>query len=299
MFKHLEEILDIEEVLAETFKNKLLKPQRKPNVEQTAKVLSSVVKALSIKKLNDIIYPLFEDVIYKYVETNGEYDSAVNLQRRDDYESGMDDALEASLEPLMPFLSADWLGKSMIDTRVWMAAEADKLAQSAAKEVYKQISYGKSPAKVLSSAGFTNAHIEVALEQHLNDTQETETMADMKTLLGVAAAIALTIGANYDIMHVSEQIDLAQNADAAIANAAGARLGLDPEGVYTLQMGFMEHGGELNNVLVTMVDTAIADGAKAKPKKRAKRTKKGAPPEEGSLDTRVLALIKKHTSCGG
>lgn len=294
MYTYIQDLSgDPGEVIAEAFEDKTLAPRRNPDMQQVNTVVHKTVKSRAIQRAFNDIHTAVKEMCDDYTSLNGDYDSVPDEQR-DDYESGLDDALEKCLEPWDAHISANFYGTMTIDSRLWESLAVHKWCQAAAKEVFKEMTYGRTPAQVLSNAGITQEMMQSALDR--NSTEQETTMDEINTLDDVAAQIAATVGKGYDVMAMDENVTAAQDDDPVTANAAGARLGLKPAAVQVLQFGFIEHGTDLTDVLIGKVDAALeAEKPKSKPK-RTRAKKDDSPPPADAVSTTVMETIKNHSS---
>lgn len=314
---YIQELIgDKADIIEKAMKNPGLAPKRKPTIEQAMKAVAAEVEFAAMQNVQQNIFPVIENMYEMYTLTNGEYEDVgmpangteepdedfVNASRTE-YSAGLDDELEKCLEPLEQFLSADWLGRNTIDTRLWEENAIVKLSQSVAKEVFKQLSYQKTPAQVLSSAGIVQADVEIFFEQHLAQAETPkgkQAMADATATSAedIAAKIKSHVGNDFDQMTVYEDLELACDDDEILANGAGKRLGLDEDDVQALQMVVLEYGEDTADHMIELITAASSGEKAAKPKadKKPAAPKKDAAPVEGAVDPKVLALMKKHGS---
>lgn len=294
---------DKETVILAAMKNPAVAPKRKPTIEQALKSVASEVEFLTHQRMSAEVEPKLQDVYDMYVIMNGDHDDLAKAgDNTDDYESGLDDEVEKALEPYEAYLSADWLGRNTIDTRLWEEGAVPKLAQSVGEEVFKSLSYRKTPAQVLSNAGIVQKDVEIYFEQHVNKTPEQEkAMAEDNELSfeEVAAKIKLHLGGDFDVTEVYADIELACDDDEILAQGAGKRLGVDDKDLGVIQMATLIHGDETANELYRLVNEAEAKkGKKGKPKASRKPAAKpkNAEDVEGALNPTVLKLLKAHSA---
>lgn len=281
------------DVIERAMKHPGLQPKRKPTIENAMKAVASEVEVTVLNHVKDDVQPKLQEMYDMYTLMNGEY---ADSETEDDYSNGLDDEVERVLEPHTPYLSADWLGRNTIDTRLWEDQAIQKLAQSVGKEVFKQLSYGKTPAQVLSNAGIVQADVEIFFEQHLAQPQPEAKGKKMtegtNNLAGVVSKIRAQVGADFDLMTVYEDIELAADDDEILANGAAKRLGLDDADLGVLQMASLEYGEDTAQTIVDMVKAAPE---KAKPAPKAERAKTEPKAKaEGAVDPQVLKLYKDH-----
>lgn len=296
---NIEELLggNKETVVLAAMKHPALKASRNPSIEQALKAVASEAEACALRMVSEKVLPELQDVLDMYVIMNGDYEDMEGdeaASSREDYASGLDDKVEEALEPFEAHLSADWLAKNTIDVQLWQENAVEKLAKSVGKETFKQLSYDKTPAQVLSSAGIVKADVEIYFEQHLNASpkeKEKKMVEEANDLAGVVAKIKAHIGTGYDIMAVFGDIELACDDDEILAGGGAQRLGIDTSDCMVLQMASLEHGSETAQVVSDMVEAA-----KAPKKKAAKKKKpvKAGEPVEGAIDPQVLVLLKDH-----
>lgn len=306
---------DKADIIEQAMANPGLAPKRKPTIDQAMKVVASQVEFAAMQNVQQKVLPVIQDMYDMYVLMNGEYEDVgmpengteepdedfVNASRTE-YSSGLDDELEKVLEPFEALLSADWLGRNTIDTRLWEENAIVKLSQSVAKEVFKQLSYQKTPAQVLSNAGIVQADVEIFFEQHLaqaSTPKGKQAMADATATSAedLAAKIKAHVGDNFDQMMVYEDLELACDDDEILANGAGKRLGLDEDDVQALQMVVLEYGEDTADHMIELVGNASAGKAdKPKAERKPAAPKKDAAPVEGAVDPKVLVLMKNHGS---
>ena len=173
-----------------------------------------------------------------FVLMEGEYadipEGDEHAQARDEYGSALDDAVERSLDKYVPALSANWLGTNTIDTQAWGEDEWAKLAQSAAKEMFKELTHGKTPAQSLASAGIVADHLDGLMSRLRNGEKPAMNAPDESAIADIAArvgALGLTI------MEVYEDVEMIVGDDDELLIAASRdRLKLTAEDVNALQM---------------------------------------------------------------
>lgn len=294
---------DPAEIIEKAMANPGLAPKRRPTIDQAMKAVASQVEFAAMQNVQQRVLPIIQDMYDMYTLTNGEYeDASIDGDiAPDEYSSGLDDELEKVLEPFEAMLSADWLGRNTIDTRLWEDNAIVKLSQSVAKEVFKQLSYQKTPAQVLSNAGIVQTDVEIFFEQHLAQAETPkgkQAMADAtaNSAEDLANKIKAHVGNEFDQMSVYEDLELACDDDEILANGAGKRLGLDESDVQALQMVALEYGDETADHMIELVGQASSGekAAKSKTDKKPAAPKASAAPAEGAVDPQVLALMKNH-----
>lgn len=276
----------------EVIQRALASPKIKPNSELEFKmrIVFDTVAAKAKEELEYTINIDVNDAVAVYEVNNGKYDALPadeNLPRRQsEYGDGLDNAIEALLEPYIQYLSADWLGRATIGTDLWIDGAISSFAKSAAAEIWKQLTHGKTPAQVLASAGIVAADI-------TNFNTGDTTMADALDLDGVLAKIKKHVGKDYDRLSVYDDLDMVCNEDDEIlCNAAGARIGLNPTDIETLQiaaLGMADPADDLAAMLEAVkLETAKATATRAKADKAATK-------DANSISAEVFKAMKE---CG-
>lgn len=292
-----------------------LNPKRKPKIEDALKVTVSEVERTAMTSIADVLTPVLSDMYDMYEINNGEYEFS-DREAREEWESGLDDKVEEIFEPYQMHLSADWLARNTIDTKLFEEGAIRKLAESAGREIVKQLSsvsvqelnqgvVTKTPAQVLANAGVLQTDVEVYLSQHLaakNPEQEKE-MSDQTTdsVDAVMQKMRAHLGTGFDVMAVYDDVELVFDEDDILANGAGARLGLNEDDVQTLKALEFTVGSsspdDLPNHVMSLLDDTPEKGKKpAKAKAEAKSTE---PPAMGDEASDVLTLIIDHSAVGG
>lgn len=285
-----------------------IKPRSKrvPTIDDATKAVLAELKQSIANTVVEELQPIIQDAYDTHVLMEGEYEDATD---KDAWESAVDEqVVEANIEKYVPDLSQDWLGEHTIGAGLHIEGGIAKFCLSLGKEYYKQITYGKTPAQVLSSAGITTPEIQARLDVHINPTEEEkQAMAEEANddLQAVYQKIADHIGKDHDTMAVYDDIELAYDDDDGLAFGAAARIGLDEADVDSLRMVALEHGKDAVDIIQHAVQ-AILDGGKkskkkapaaAKPAKAATpKAEKPAKKEPGAvLEGSVLETLK---NCG-
>lgn len=279
-------------LMVETMKDKLLVPKRNPALEVAMKATLKAIKNLVIEKLYTMALPRMQDVLETYYLVNGEFED-VDADDLDNYSQGIDDQVEDKIAKYEHLLSADWLGTKTIDTRLWEDGAVDKFTRDMAKEVYKQLTFGLTPAKIMSAAGIVEQDVADALAHHLTSTGDVP-MAGAQTLENLIAKIKAHVGEGYDLMSVYADLDdILEESDEILRNSTASRIGLSPEDAIELQNFGLEFDvDEMSKML------AESKGKVSKAKGKAKKKAAPAAPAadvEGAIDPSVLLALK---TCG-
>lgn len=240
---------------------------KRPDAETATKCVLNQIETMVSEHISTEVAEKVQDAYDLYVLTNGEHADSL---AQSDWESGMDDVVENTIDEYVPMLSADWMGVNTIGTALYEQDGVHIFASKLGREFYKQMTNGLSPAKILSSAGITGKEIAAALEKHNNPSDEqiaTTAAAQSTGLAGVIEKIAAQVGKGYDAMTVYGDIDLVTDEDDILAGGAAPRLGLDEEDIAVLQMERLTHGEDCVDIILRAVDELLnAKPAKAKGK---------------------------------
>lgn len=290
---------DPQALVEKAFQSPKLHPKKNPTLELATRVVGDLVTKTAKEAIAKEVHIDLMDAVALYEITNGEYEETIEgSQARSDYESGMDDVIEAALERWDDYLSANWLGLNTIDTQVWLSTDedrtiVDKLADSAAKEIFTQITADKTPAQILASAGVVTAAIEDKLSTNTGDTPMTDTE---RTIESVVAKIKTHVGTGFDQMAVFEDVEtLIEEDDEILTGSAGSRLGIDADDIDVVQLAILDMDDPASDI-VAMVGAykPPSKSATAKAKKEAKAAEKAEAAANG-IDPAVFVALKE---CG-
>lgn len=296
-----------DDLLTEAMDHPTLAPKRKPTIEVALKTVLTLVERRVRENIAASVLPELQHMYDMYGVMYGERNDLSEafimrgeIVNMDDWESGLDDAVEALLEPYQVYLSADWLGNHTIDTRLWEEGALERYAADVGKEVYKQLSYGKTPAQTLSNAGILQSDVDLYLTQHLASATEEqdEPMAENTAeLQSVIAKIATYVGSAYDPTVIYDDLDLVTNDDDILADGAGGRLGIEHNDVVVLQLFAMDHPEDAADELARIVGEAVAAGNTKEPGKPGRKPK--PKPENAvanALSPKVFELLSNHSA---
>lgn len=304
---YLSDLLQKDIILQKAFEHPAMKikprSEYRPDIDVALKAVVSTIEYGVLTSISDRLKPALEDILEFQILMDGEHDEAEN---KGDWESAVDDAVEIAIEQYVPVLSADWLGRNTIDCRLHEENGIDKFCKSLSKEVFKQLTYEKTPAQVMSNAGILKADVEAMLQRHLTPTNtEIEQMSDQQAadLDAVIERIAEHVGPDYDILDITAQLDLASEDDDVLAMGAGKRLGLAEEDVQVLQGERFTYGDETGNMLADMLAAHFsgeetkkpAAPKKGRPTATPKKTKADPEAENEVLAASVLTTLR---DCG-
>jgi hypothetical protein len=111
--------------------------RKRPTVEVAAKATLGVLEDNVVAFMRGELIEDMQDTYDMYVLTNGERTDALDP---DEWDSGIDDQVEGMLEPYQEALSADWLGRFTINTRLDEPFGVERIVKAVGQEVFKQLS---------------------------------------------------------------------------------------------------------------------------------------------------------------
>lgn len=293
---------DPDAIIAAAFTSPKLHPKKSPDIETLLRVVGEGLAAAAKASLLTEINGALTDAVAMYEINNGEYeDVSEEGNARDDYESGIDDAIEAALGEWNANLSADWLGKNTIDTKVWESTDLDrtivlKLATSAAKEVYKELTSHKSPAQVLSSAGILKSDADAALKVHLASTGEKRMAQTENDIEGVVAKIKTYLGKDFDQLAVYDDLEMViEEDDEVLSSSAAGRIGINEEEMGVLQLAALDLDDGPTEVCEMIAAYKIPSGRTNTAAAKKEKAETKAQDEKDGVDRLVLSNLKE---CG-
>lgn len=205
-------------------------------MERAVGIAASIAKG----KLYDMAYPELEKRLAAFLARNGPRPPFPQEQAAaGEWDSAMDDEVASVFEPYANVLSADWLGRATVDTRLHMEGEEARLMASFAKEAWKQLTYEKNTtAKILSAVGIVSEDIEALLAaSHVQDARTVVELEPDMAMNAVLNKIMLHAGPAAQIGDIALVCN--DETDEFILPQAMARLGIDTEDVETLRVAVM------------------------------------------------------------
>ena len=283
-----------EDVLAKALQ---LPKARNGDVEAVMRVVGDVVRAEAVQRIEKEVSIDLMDAVVMYEITNGDYkdipEGDEHERQRHEYESGMDDAVEAAFGKYEDELSQDWLGRETINTGLWESTEDDrsaveKLAKSAAKEIWKQLTYDKTPAQILASAGIVKTDVASAMETR---NEEGNPVTEQSDLEGVIARIHKHVGKDFDQLSVYEDLQtICEEDDEILASSSASRLGLTEADVNTLQIAAITMEDPASEIVALVSNPPKDDKKTSKKADKPKAEKTG-----NEIDKSVFEALKE---CG-
>lgn len=310
----LSTILNSEEIIEAAFGQPKMKinPRSKkiPSLDEALKAVTVEIEQATVRYVAEQYEPKLQEAYETFVLIHGERpEDADEAEVWDDQADAM---VEETLEDYIRILSQDWLGTHTIGSGIHEEGGVSKFAHSLGKEYYKQITYGKTPAQIMSSAGIVKESVEARLASHVQPTEkEKQAMAEQQDtdLNTVIEKIADHIGKDHDVMAVYDDLDLVSDDDDGLAFGAAARLGIAESDVDTLRIVRLEHGRDTVDVLQHAIQKVLdgdkpekkkapakkAKEAKPAPAEKAPKPEKKAPASTASgADGSVLAALKAN-----
>lgn len=298
---------------------------KRPSLDTAIKCVLQIIEDLVAAHIASAVEPIVQEMYDTQVMLVGERDESDDVQ---DWDDAMDELLEEAISPYNEMLSADWLAKATIGSALHEENAIQEFADSLGREYYNTLIHDneerkpKSAAKIMSSAGITQAQVETALALHNNNPTEEEKenmeTTDNSELQAVIDKAAAHLGDGYDELTIYDDLDLVSDEDDGLAFGAGARLGLEEQDVRVLQALRLEHEGDTPDILHKLLEAAVLalkDGKKPKKAplskkikeseenqtpapKKGKKSKKEEPADkpESVIDGTVLSALKM---CGG
>lgn len=263
---------------------------------------------------------LFREAIYEKYEEHKMLRGERPAEDPSDWDAGADEAIEEAAKPHIDVLSQSWLGTETIDTRLHEEGELGRLANSFAKEAFKQITDKIAGEDILAALG-----LETSAFQYLGGAEKLQAneAAESRTWQEAVRRIAVASGGHFDPIEVYDFLDNATDMDDGLAFGALASLfKSEPSEDITLYVralqGFRKaNGKEAPSMLSDLILKEITNPAPElsentepkevpKPSERAPKAKKAAAPKpkkeeavstEGPIPAVKLARIQRALGC--
>lgn len=204
-------------------------PYKTPNA--VFKALSEYASAAYRAYMHDTMYATLSGVYQTFVSTAGARPPAGF--EADEWDSALDDEVQAVMEAYQDQLSASWLGEKTVDTRLHIDQEMNKLAASFATEMWREAVYQReTPGKILSAIGIVMDAMP-AYVRTFNSQPEVELVPDMNmnAVLNKIMLAATSKDVRGDIALVMDE-----GTDDFIIGQATGRLSIDTDDVDVLRM---------------------------------------------------------------
>lgn len=316
----IEALCSKDKVLTEFLTHPVIANKKSATVEQGLKAAANVVENTVIERVMTDVEAAINEAYETHCMLHGDPED-IDDTNADDWHSACDDAVDEALQPWAGILSADWLGRKTVDTRLDEQGAISELAKSAGVEAYKQMCSGRKPGQILSAVGVVKADIEAAMNIQAEQGIDVAAIRSgaIDTLVYMLDAADM-VGEVPDVMEVYDELDLMSDTDDGLAMSAAERMGCEAEHVNALRL-FRETVGiagldalaemysalsenrdaYANGEAIPAFDEAVAEqpapAKKAAPKKAAaKKADKTEPPAGDALNPEVLALLKAHAN---
>jgi DNA-binding XRE family transcriptional regulator len=220
-----------------------------------------------------LIGPAIQDAYDMHVLLNGEHADCADRAARDDWESGVDDAIEAVFLPYERALSAHWFGTHAIDTRLHVEVkegetpQVTQLAKAFAKEIWNVLTHvivedenenkivkELTTAQILSAVGIVKSDIEALIAERPEPTAKQEEAHRMSNIADTLLTIGAYIAQN-GAMAARGLLELAIDDDDGLAISGMSQLGGNMDDVEPLRLIAMEHGDQAVDYIIAMAQT--------------------------------------------
>lgn len=237
----------------------------------------------------------------QHVELHGERDMAPMLGSNvDDWDSTLDDALEAIVEDYVPDLSQDWLATATTGGSAGLHEEggAEKWCLSFGKEIWKQATYQKTPAQQLAAIGIVGtATIEqwFAYGQSTGTTVAAQADADQAEHADMDDALNSIIeyfGDGFDEAEVKDALDMVMDDDDILAAGAAARIGLGDDGITALRAVKDQYSP---SAVIDLLNDLRSGATPSVASPKAAKRDPGAPRGD-AIPPSVLMALKEHSA---
>ena len=190
-----------------------------------AAMLVERAKQIAMTDLIGVIGPQIDGAYEDYLAVNGLRDP----NNYGDWDEGLDDAIANLFEPYSKYLSAQWMGIHLIDTRMHNEGEALRLANLFATEVWAQLTYQRTNNQILSGVGITEPDIMALVESKAGamiDVPPPPPPMEYNPM-SVNAVLNKVIMYMPDMTDLRDNLEQASDSDDALSHGGAERLGLD------------------------------------------------------------------------
>lgn len=241
-----------------------------------------------------------------HVELHGDREMAEMFgSNKDDWDTQLDDALEAIVEPYQADLSQDWLANATTGGAAGLHEEGgiDKWCAGFGKEIWKQMMYGKSAAQQMAALGLVDAATIAQWHEYGKSVGTTaEAVAEVEEAEGDAlntaiVAILAHVGVEFDEEDVKDALDMVMDDDDILSAGAAQRLGIYDEHVEALRMAKL--AGHSPSYVIDMLNDAKSGivATDDKPKRTKRDPNEPPPPPKGdAIPLLVFQALKEHSA---
>lgn len=252
-------------ILAEAATDPKIAKKRKPDADQCAMAVLKVVEKRSIEGAASLVQDELQEALDAYIIDQGERDW---FEDKDEWDSGLDDRVEAVYKDYNDILSADFLATATIDSGLHVENGVANAAKAFGKEVYKQLCWQagtkdipgkiKQPMQILASAGIVMSdvlgyfadRIDGGSQQEAAEPVQEQTVAEVSDFNECMARIRAAGLVDLAVEVAANLVD----SDDALAQGAATQVGLDAEDAVTFQMLAMDMGEDaaIEHVIATL-----------------------------------------------
>lgn len=219
--------------------------KRKPDQDQVVIAVVKVVERRSIAGAADLVRDDLQEALDTYLLVQGDRFMADDP---DEWDSGLDDKVEAIFAPYNDVLSSDFLATATIDSGLAAEVGVEAVAQKFGKEVYKQLCWLagdkdtpgklKQPLQILTSAGILTSDILGHFGDRISTSATPEPVAETPEEAKAEASTleAAVRGIRGQVVYDDDTLSNLIDSDDIIAGSAAVQLGLTPDMALPFQM---------------------------------------------------------------
>lgn len=201
---------------------------RLKSVEGAADALVTIAKRTAISEATALVLPDIKHFYQTFLKINGPPPD----DQTDDWYEAHDDGVLNLFEQYSKTLSASWLNYVSTDVRLWQDDEDEKLANSFAQEVWKQLTWQRTTNQILAGVGIVSADLAKYGTLAEPIAEKTEPEYPPMAVNAILNRIMLNMP---DPANLASDLDMASDDDDGLALGAAQRLGVDMEAVQWLR----------------------------------------------------------------
>lgn len=239
-----------------------------------AAVMRLIIEREATTHATAIAVPVVREAYDMYVMMNGAFDENADQAVKDDWESGLDDAIEAAFEPYKEALSASFLGEYTVDTRLHLGEEHfDRLCAAFGNTVFNGLIYDDedderpvlSDAKICSRAGIGMKLMRDELDAREPITEEQQKEHKTMSLNETLTKLRACAGAEFNRNDYMDYMENAIDSDDGLAQSGISFMGGDMDDVRALREEAKNHGAAAAAALVEMLEALPFNATPAAP----------------------------------
>jgi len=225
-----------------------IKDKRNVNVIGAMATARKVAQKYAVQMAMAYVQQPLQEALWNYVT---EYGVRPEGRDGDDWDSALDDRVETIFEPYNGALTADWLARHTIDSRLHEDEAVIHKSIEFGKEVYRVLLHNAgnydhetgvhTPVDILDVIGLTRADIQTALDERSLPSEEEELKAMNTSVFHVVNRIKAAVGMPNNLR---DELDLASDNDDILAQAAAGRLGMYLTDIGVLRAFRSQYGAE-------------------------------------------------------